>query len=378
MVAGPDPETVAPASVIDAPIIPSAPGILSAEEPLATTSSSQVDAAGQVRAHIVTSDQALCPVLAPADVLALPVHPAASHFPLLTGKRLDALVRDIKQRGVIDPVTVVRDDGQWFLLDGRNRREAAKILGITSLPFDVYPGTAPAEFVRSKNLRRRHLSLAERLAAAKALVAQVKQAKVARKVAAAGGNVATSDVTRGKTRDQLAADLGISARTAQDLLTVEAKATPELQQAVDDGVTPHVAAQVASLPPDQQRQAVNDARSKAGGSAKGLTRALGAAVKAVKKGGAPAGKRGSKASSGAAAAGSPKAAFGALQAEVGATPPAAIPVAWELVSTMKSTEGGACTGEGTIGGVALEFRFDMATRRLHVRPSSSRTEPHGG
>ena len=49
-----------------------------------------------------------------------------------TVTQLAELAEDIKQNGFDHryPITVAEIDGQWMLLDGRNRREAARIAGI--------------------------------------------------------------------------------------------------------------------------------------------------------------------------------------------------------------------------------------------------------
>jgi hypothetical protein len=70
------------------------------------------------------------------------VHPAADLFPMMSGEELKALSEDIKKHGLIHPIVIwspdLDDDGNEiggrFLLDGRNRLDAAEAAGM--LRFD--------------------------------------------------------------------------------------------------------------------------------------------------------------------------------------------------------------------------------------------------
>lgn len=87
------------------------------------------------------------------------VHPAAEHNPMLNDEALDRLAADIKANGLREPITFT-PDGQ--LLDGRNRGEACRRLGIEPAAV-VYEGD-PWAFVMSKNIERRHVSTGSRAA----------------------------------------------------------------------------------------------------------------------------------------------------------------------------------------------------------------------
>lgn len=79
-------------------------------------------------------------------------HPASDLFPLLEGEPFEALKRDIKDNGQIEPIKLV--DG--MVLDGRNRMRACKALGIKPITVEVKVEN-PVLFAMSENYHRRHL-----------------------------------------------------------------------------------------------------------------------------------------------------------------------------------------------------------------------------
>jgi ParB-like nuclease domain len=110
-----------------------------------------------------------------------PVHPAAELFPLMSESELKELAEDIKANGLIDPTVVWADDnGDNFLLDGRNRLDAMALAGILGVDdygilFDVKTGFPvclvellsqkpcvksgdPYALALSLNVHRRHLT----------------------------------------------------------------------------------------------------------------------------------------------------------------------------------------------------------------------------
>lgn len=90
------------------------------------------------------------------DIFNLPVHPVADLFPWLPDKDAEALAADIAENGLMDPLVIFEGE----LLDGRNRREACRKLGITP-HWVAFTGKDPIAFILSKNLHRRHLSPAQ-------------------------------------------------------------------------------------------------------------------------------------------------------------------------------------------------------------------------
>ena len=86
------------------------------------------------------------------------IHPAAELFPLINGEEFAALVADIKENGLLEPVWLTADG---VLLDGRNRARACAEAGV-KIATRTYAGDDPVGFVVSLNLTRRHLTTGQR------------------------------------------------------------------------------------------------------------------------------------------------------------------------------------------------------------------------
>ncbi len=96
----------------------------------------------------------------------LQVHPYANLFPLIKGEQFAALVDDIKQNGLIEPIILFAGK----ILDGRNRYRAMREAGLELGAAHVkeFNGTEreALDLVMALNLRRRHLSASQRAMAA--------------------------------------------------------------------------------------------------------------------------------------------------------------------------------------------------------------------
>ena len=92
-------------------------------------------------------------------------HPFAALFPELPPEELSLLARDIKERGQNEPIILYKG----LILDGRNRYRACQIAGVKPWieEFDRRGDKgSPEDFVLSRNLRRRHLSMGQKAAIA--------------------------------------------------------------------------------------------------------------------------------------------------------------------------------------------------------------------
>ena len=106
--------------------------------------------------------------------MTLEYHPLADIFELIEGDEFTSLVEDIKEQGLLEPITLL--DGK--ILDGRNRYRACLEAGedpifvaygdksaYENFPYDVESFgdlDDPASYVMSRNIMRRHLNTSQR------------------------------------------------------------------------------------------------------------------------------------------------------------------------------------------------------------------------
>lgn len=147
-----------------------------------------------------------------------PAHPAAELFPMLSAEELQALADDIKGKGQLEAIVLY--DGQ--VLDGRNRLAACELAGVE--PRTITMGfragdIGPAEWVISKNLRRRHLTHTESAAVGVEALPML-EAEARERLQRAGANHGVGqkgkekvpDPNAGQARDQAAALVGVNPR----------------------------------------------------------------------------------------------------------------------------------------------------------------------
>jgi ParB-like chromosome segregation protein Spo0J len=183
-----------------------------------------------------------------------PWHPFASAFPMMGADELAALVEDIKQNGLRDPILL---DADGRILDGRNRERACakahrKPKYLTFRP--ERPERADSEaltLIISRNLHRRHLDTSQRAMVA-ARIATLKDGQRADKLR-------KSAEVAPVTQPAAATLLNVSTRSVTNAKQVLDRGTPELVAAVEAGTVPVSAAVVVSqLPHEEQRALVAD------------------------------------------------------------------------------------------------------------------------
>ena len=116
-------------------------------------------------------------------------HPLANLLPLLTQPELRDLADDIRENGLLAPVTLF----EGRILDGRNRYRACKLAGVEP-KFREFKGKDPLAFVLSANVHRRHLSESQRAMIA-ARVATMERGRP-KSEAEAGSKKAVADAAR--------------------------------------------------------------------------------------------------------------------------------------------------------------------------------------
>lgn len=184
-------------------------------------------------------------------------HPCAEIFPLMEGPHFDALVSDIKDNGLREPVVMLNG----AILDGRNRYRACVQVGI---PFDSveFDGDDPLKFVISLNLHRRHLDASQRGMIASRLATKPPHRP---KKSSVNSLVSQADA---------ALALNVDTATVKQATVVRTEGIPELAARVERGeIAVSVAAQIAKMPKSRQKQVVNDSEASLRGTAKKEKRA---------------------------------------------------------------------------------------------------------
>jgi ParB-like chromosome segregation protein Spo0J len=196
------------------------------------------------------------------------VHPAAELFPLMSHTELSQLAEDIRAHGQREPCLVY----QGQLLDGRNRWRACELLGLAPKVCKIKESHKfdPLQYVLSKNLRRRHLSQSQRaMVAARAKSLYQKRArqrqseggKLGGKLAGRGRSKTTADrvpenlpEASRDSRDQAGAGLKVSGKSVDHATTVLTRGSRKLQLAVDAGqVAVSRAAVIAKAAPKHEQ-----------------------------------------------------------------------------------------------------------------------------
>lgn len=172
----------------------------------------------------------------------LEFHPVANLFPLMKGGQYDDLKDDIGKNGLIEPIWIHKDGR---IIDGRNRYIACCDLGINPI-YRKYEGddAGLVKFVVSLNLKRRHLDESQRGMVAKKIANMPLGGSVYR-----SANLPTDKVSQADAAELL----NVSERTLRSAGVVLDHGAPELVDAVESGeVSVSAAAEVATLPPDEQ------------------------------------------------------------------------------------------------------------------------------
>jgi ParB-like chromosome segregation protein Spo0J len=162
-------------------------------------------------------------------------HPLAKIFPLLGKKEAEELKKDIEANGQREPVAIY----QRQILDGRNRYLACKALGKPATTKDLPADTDIVAYVTGANLKRRHMTAAQRgMAAAK--LANLKL----------GSNQHNSE---GLSAERASEVCGASIATTNRCKAVLANGIDELVQLVEEDKLPaSVAEKAAALSKEEQ------------------------------------------------------------------------------------------------------------------------------
>jgi hypothetical protein len=176
-------------------------------------------------------------------------HELSQIFPDMPAEEVQALAEDIKTNGLHESIFIY----QGKVLDGWHRYQACLMAGANPRTAE-YRGKNPADFVRSKNAHRRHLTASQR---ALAIVQLAEWAGT--------GKPKGDTVSPFATVAKMADDANTNERTIQRAKAVEVNGSKALKELVRDGdVSVHKAAAVAKLPKREQVAALDAEAEKHG------------------------------------------------------------------------------------------------------------------
>lgn len=172
------------------------------------------------------------------------LHPLSSLFPRMVGTEFDALVDDIRNNGLRDPIVL----HEGMILDGGNRAAACAAAGVEPR-YAEFAGSNIVSFVLSANLHRRHLTPGQ----SAAIVASAQAWAEAQKHGGDRKSDQSATLHFDSAADR-AEKSGASLRTQKSADKV-AKADPELAKAVGHGDVslPAAVAKVEGKPPKERK-----------------------------------------------------------------------------------------------------------------------------
>jgi len=154
-------------------------------------------------------------------------HEVANLFPMMTPDEFAGLKEDISRNGQIDPVWIY--DGK--IIDGRNRYLACTELGIEPLTREWHGDGDLVDFVVSMNVIRRHLSAGQKAFIALSLEDLYADRARNRQGSRTDIKEILPECSKGQSRDQAGAVLGVSGRYVSIAKRIRNNA-PELQPLV--------------------------------------------------------------------------------------------------------------------------------------------------
>ena len=186
----------------------------------------------------------------------LEFHDVAGVFPLMHGADFDALVADIREHGLREPIWLHRDGR---IIDGRNRYRACIEAGVDpKTQTYIGPQEGLLGFVISMNLRRRHLNESQRAMVA-AKLANLRDGQRADRI---GGSIDLPTA---------AEILNVSEPSVKRARVVQDYGTPELIDDCEQGeIAVSDAAAVVNESDDVQHELLDAVRSEEKGTPKNL------------------------------------------------------------------------------------------------------------
>lgn len=174
-------------------------------------------------------------------------HIYANLFPMMNELEFETLCADIKKNGLRQPILTY----QGKIIDGRNRYEACKKVGVTPQFKDAYPGGSVLEYVLSLNLNRRHLNESQRAM----LAVQIKNLGVLDLDNSLLNNVKSLPIGKLLSDSSVAELVNVSPRSVARAKEINETGTEELKKEVIGGtMAVSTAAEIAKLDKSEQTE----------------------------------------------------------------------------------------------------------------------------
>lgn len=198
-------------------------------------------------------------------------------FPVRDNEDMAALVKSIKQVGILEPATIIRNPkkpGRFEMVAGHRRMHGAKLAGLTEIPVivrDMDHDEAIVYMVDSNLKREVPLTPMEK-AKAYTMRTEALKRKAGRRSKAEIAALEASGKKPMTADEEIAKQTGESVAQVQRLKTLT-KLTPPLQKMVDDKTLPvNTAVDIAQMKPEEQNK-LADAIEREGGTVPSGTKA---------------------------------------------------------------------------------------------------------
>lgn len=184
------------------------------------------------------------------------IKPFHTHpFRLYEGERLDDMVENVREHGVLVPAIVRTAPGGYEMLAGHNRLNAARLAGLSEIPAIVKEGLPDAEayvYVIETNMLQRSfndLSVSERIAVLAERYDKVcgtkKREEILAELQALGVGGGHDVHQQAKSREIIGKELGLTGRHIARYVRCK-ELIPEFKDMLDDGSLTMVSAKVYS------------------------------------------------------------------------------------------------------------------------------------
>lgn len=167
------------------------------------------------------------------------IHPVSALFPLIEGEAFAALVADIKENGLLEPIEYQGNT----IIDGRNRLRACEAAGVIPQYHELPKTVDPVAYILQRNIHRRHLTTAQRAAIAAELATMHR-----------GNPTGANQHTGGKGSNDPLPNDQLSIEQAAEMLSVSAPSVKRAKARIKNDPEAHAAVKRGEKPKKQKEE----------------------------------------------------------------------------------------------------------------------------